>query len=111
MGNFYTQKPAGVSASWVRFSVGPAYIQEEDYNRAYGHEACNSFYYTSEPSVREDSVVEGQDAGFDEEKRPWVHHLVCTPMLQCWYQNDGQVEINPMLPECSQPPLYRSQRN
>jgi hypothetical protein len=44
-----------------------------------GNKTRYEVYPTAKSRLCEDAIVEGEDASFHEEQRPWIHHLVGIP--------------------------------
>lgn len=55
------------------------YVDERDYDGLNSDECGYTVHGIAKLGLGEDSMVEGQDAGFDEEQCPWVHELIRIP--------------------------------
>lgn len=104
-GRFDTRKPIMISLTLSTLKGCSCYVDEEHHNRVECHEDCYGIHRVAELSLREDSMVESEDTGFDEEQRPWVHQLISIPMLKGWDEYNGQVKVCTMLPTVGQPRL------
>ena len=58
------------------------YVDECDNNCLNSNKGGYTVHGIAKFGLGEDSMVEGQDAGFDEEQCPWVHELIRIPVAE-----------------------------